>query len=140
MKRPGTFPPPAAYLRFAQAILLDAAQIGGEGQLRDKRRAAPIGGQSTRVQVGDAPSVECRSVIAGKDVALGLGEIGVVVAQIKRKRLIGEAYAGVPGPVALVGNPARERSIAHCWYGRGKNRAIEVVAGTERPVPNIAGD
>src|SRR6516165_4705535 len=102
MKRPATFPPPAVRSKFAATILLDAAEIGGEGQLGDEGRAAPIRGQPTRVQVGDAPLVECRGVIADKHVALGLGEVGVIVPEVKRKRLVGEAYAGVPGPVALV--------------------------------------
>src|SRR5215469_6929215 len=102
MKRPATFPAPAACSLFAELVLLDAAQIGGEGQLGDKGRAAPIGAEPARVQVGDVRSAEGGGVIAVEDVALRLGEVGVVVAQVERKRLVSEAHADIPGPIALV--------------------------------------
>jgi hypothetical protein len=34
-------------------ILFDVAEIGGEGQLGDESRVAPIGAQTARVQVGN---------------------------------------------------------------------------------------
>src|SRR5262249_3613892 len=113
----GDFPVVGRVFEFAEAILLDAAQIGGEGQLGDEGCIAPIGGQPSRVQVGDAPWVKCRGVIADKHVALGLRQIRIVVAQVERKRLVGEAYADVPGPVALVRHATGVHSKARisCW-------------------------
>jgi len=50
-------------------------------------------------------------VIAGEDVALRLGEVGIIVAQVEREGLVGEAHAGVPGPVALIRHAAGESGL-----------------------------
>src|SRR5262249_38394698 len=77
-----------------------------------------------------------------EDVALGLGEIGVVVAEVERKCLVGEAYADVPGPVALVRHAIGKSSTAdrlpgtiHC-----SDRTVEIIAGAEWPIAGIAED
>src|SRR5262249_3986832 len=129
--------------KLAEPILLDAAQIGGEGQLGDEGRIAPVGAQSERVQVGDVRCAEGRGVIAGEDVALRFGEVGVVVAQVERKGLIREANTGVPGPVALIGHATWEGAAADRRSSsgdRGGIGAIEVAAGAERPIAGVTGD
>src|SRR5690242_12328965 len=110
-KRPATFPPPAVILKLAEAILLDVAQIGGERELTDEGRAAPARARKARL-VDWRERDTSVGMITGKSVAIGLAQVGIVVAQIERERLVGERYAGVPGPVALVRNSVRKRCTA----------------------------
>ena len=54
-----------------------------EPELRDKRGAAPAGGETFRISHRVDASAGCGVGIAGEDVAVLLGEIGVVVAQVE---------------------------------------------------------
>ena len=84
-----------------------------EGEFRDIGRAAPIGGKAAGVKRRHRARAVGRGIIAGEDVTLGLGQVGVVVAQVERKGLVGPAKAGVPVPVARIGDTARVGAAAN---------------------------
>ena len=108
------FPPPAANLGRSQASLLEAAEVGREGQLGDIGGTAPVGAKATRILRRDTRWAECRALIAGEHVTLRLGQIGVVVAQVEREGLVGEAEAGIPVPIAGVLKASAAATIASC--------------------------
>ena len=75
---------------------------------------------------------QLRGVIAGESVAIGLAQVGVGVAQVKREHLPGPADASAPGGVAGVRDAGGERGA-----GAG---SVERVAGAEIPVADVAGN
>src|SRR5262245_55627317 len=98
--------------------------------------AAPVGAEAARIDRAEAAR-ELGGVIAGERVAVGLAQVGLVVAEVEGEHALGDADAQVPLSVALVGNAVRERQGAS---GNADLRAVEGVAGAEPPVTDLAGD
>ena len=75
--------------------LFDVREIGRERELGDIGRAAPFRAYTARIGSGDVVAADA-AVIAGEGVAIALVQVGVVVTQVEREGLVGEAEAGIP--------------------------------------------
>ena len=92
---------------------------------RDESSAAPVGAEPTRINAGEVAREPCR-VVAGESVAVTLAVVSVVVPQVEREHVLGDADADVPGGVAVVGNAVR---IWRGAAGSGDLGAEEVIGG-----------
>src|SRR5262249_55532006 len=120
---------PPSYRDPDEAALL---QIGYRGQVElaghHVGRSAPIRAEAARIDRTEVAEIP-RRVIAGEGIAVGLAQVGVVVAEVEREDALGDAEADVPGGVALVGNASRERRAAAEATARERDlRAVERVA------------
>jgi hypothetical protein len=131
-KRPVAFPPPAASVCEFSRLLQVGSEVHRSREFRDEGRAAPVGAEARRILHRDIGRRERRVLRAGEHVALRLGQVRVVVAQVEREHLIGDADAGVPVGIAGVLDAELER-IAR---DRG---AVEGVAGAKVPVADVGG-
>ena len=122
-KRPAALPPPAVACCDIRPELFERAQRGGDRKLGDEGGAAPVGAKTTGILRGHIARRERRSLVAGEDVALRLGQVGIVIAQIQREHLPGKGEAGVPIQIARVGDTS----------GKRRHR-IEGVGRSELPV------
>src|SRR5258707_12664852 len=126
-KRGRHLPPPPCQSREN-----DLLQVSHRGQvsreLHDAGCAAPVGAEGRSTVAGIDRGYEGRAeiggaVIAGEGVTIALRKVGVVVAQIQREHLVGEAYTDVPSVVAGLRNAKREGSAE----GRPDRGTIECI-------------
>ena len=112
----------------AMGSSFDSVDRGGNRQLGNEGGAAPVGGLTARILRCHAAGggERCR-LVAGEDVALRLGEVRIVVAQIERECLPGKGEADVPGRIARVGDAAR----------KGRD-GIEGAGRAELPVADVS--
>src|SRR5215831_14510567 len=123
--------------RLSKETLLqvrDGRQVKRE--LGDAGGTAPVGAETAGVDRREA-AAEPSGVVAGEGVAITLREIGVVVAQIKREHLVGEAKTYVPSVVARLRNTKRKRSATKRACNRG---AVKGVRGAEPLATEFTGD
>src|SRR5947207_12108794 len=103
-------------------------QVSHRGQvsreLHDAGCAAPVGAEPAGIDRGYEGRAEIGgAVIAREGVTIALRKVGVVVAQIQREHLVGEAYTDIPSVVAGLRNAKREWS-AEGRRGRGTIECI----------------
>src|SRR6516165_7092987 len=122
-------------LRISSLQVGNCREVGRE--LGHAHRAAPVGAEAAGVDRRDVGWAEAGgAVVAGEGVAIALRQIRVVVTQIQREDLVGEADADVPGVIAWLGDTVREWSTEDGTSGR----SIECIRGA-KPLPaELAGN
>src|SRR5450755_1087432 len=108
-------------------------QVGHRGQvgreLDDASSTAPVRTCPERIVPGNGGGSDLSIESTREDAAITLRQVGVGVAQVQRKHLVGKADADVPGVVISIMDAIRER--------RGP---VEAVGGCKPLPPELAGD
>src|SRR5262245_4780694 len=89
--------------------LFEAVQRQVESELRDDGRAAPVGVQTGGIVGRDRARVEGGGLRACPNIALGLRQVGVPIANVERKYLPSETDAHIPCRVVYIFETSRKR-------------------------------